>query len=93
MHVHMLDTHKFIKGFQAESSKEKQAELIAKFIVDSKELDFSRLATREQVTELKKDVELAEERISRKISEMQFNMLKWLIPFFIGVIVAIIYKG
>src|SRR2546423_14509787 len=50
MHSHTFDTHEYIKELIKAGLKEKQAEVIVKGFLQSRDYDFSRLATKEQVT-------------------------------------------
>ena len=54
--MHTFDTHKYIKELQATGFDERQAEVIVKSLLESREYDSSKLATKEQVLVLEKDV-------------------------------------
>lgn len=76
-----FDTHQHIKDLVKSGFKEKQAEGIVKSLVASRDFDFSKLATKEQL-------ELVEARIER-------NILKWMIPMLltiIGMVASIMVK-
>ncbi len=51
-----FDTHKYIKELESSGFNEKQAEVIVKSLLDSRDYDLSKLATREQVNALQNDV-------------------------------------
>ena len=55
MEVKAFDTHKYIKELQSSGFDENQAEVIVKSLLESREYDFSKLATREQVSNLEKN--------------------------------------
>lgn len=116
--VNMFDTHKSIRALVDIGIKAKQAEGIVELVSKSREYDFSRLATKDQVeavktelysvkTELKaeidgvrKDVKAEIAIIKSEIANLQFNILKWIIPFFltnslalVAVIIALFFRG
>jgi hypothetical protein len=94
--MHSFDTHKYVKEFTKSGFKEVQAEMIVKSLLESREYDFSRLATKEQVASIEKDIgfirqdmnKLAtrehliamEERFMARLSASENTMLKWIIP-------------
>ena len=83
-----FDTHKYIKELTKSGFKEAQAEVLVKSLLESREYDFSTLATREQLTAL-------EEKLQRSISDVKYDLLKWMIPFYltiIGLIVTILFR-
>ncbi|MHC0449487.1 MAG: hypothetical protein ACRY3E_05340 [Candidatus Lariskella arthropodorum] len=61
VHYAVFDTHKHIKELQACGFDEKQAEVLVKSLLHSRDYDLERLATKEQVNllqkELKKDLD------------------------------------
>ncbi|MBA8667129.1 DUF1640 domain-containing protein [Holosporaceae bacterium 'Namur'] len=114
-----FDTYKYIKELKGSGFNELQAEVIVKSLQESREYNFSKLATREQISlmeltlnnkidgleskilqveeKLESKISQVEERLESKISQIeqnlkteiaasQFNMLKWIIPFFITII-------
>lgn len=109
--VNMFDTHKSIRALVNIGIKEKQAEGIVELVSKSRDYDFSRLATKDQVEMLNSKIDNVEEKLNHKIekevatikSEManlQFNILKWIIPFFltnslalVAVIIALFFRG
>ena len=128
MHYRTFDTHKYIKSLQETGFNEKQAEMLVKSLLESRDFDLSILATREQVSEVKKEIaqldnklskEIAEVKIeisevksdlqkeitevkneiiqldtklSKEISSIKYDILKWFIPMFIALLVAIFLK-
>jgi hypothetical protein len=54
---HSFDTHKHIKALIAQGMQEAQAETIVSTIVESKEFDLSKLATKEQLALVQKDID------------------------------------
>ncbi len=84
--MHAFDTHKYIKELQGTGFKESQAEVIVKSLLESREYNFSKLATREQVAFLEssmnarfeavgKEIIAVEERLDSKINTVK-NELK-----------------
>lgn len=67
MHIHTFDTHKLVKAFLGQGFKENQAEVLVQSLVESREYDFARLATKEQLNVLDRKVDGVEERLSARI--------------------------
>jgi len=61
--MHTFDTHKHIKELQATGFDERQAEVIVKSLFESRDYDVSKLATKEQVFVLEKDVKSIEKDV------------------------------
>ncbi len=63
-----FDTHKHVKDCKANGFTEKQAEAVVRIVMDSREYDFSKLATKEQMRgvedRLGARIFLVEERLS-----------------------------
>lgn len=81
-----FDTHKFIKEFQKAGFKEEQAETIVKILVETRNFDLDKLATKDQLQNV-------EERLSTKIHMMESSLIKWNIGTIIavaGIVVAIL---
>ena len=118
MHYKTFDTHKYIKSLQQTGFNEQQAEVLVKSLLESRDFDLSILATREQVAEVKSDLqkEIASTReqvadvrneivqldnkLSKEISEVRgdikqvkVDILKWIVPIFITILVAIFFKS
>jgi hypothetical protein len=88
MYSHTFDTHHYIKKLLKSGLKEKQAEVIVKGMLQSREQDFSQAATKEFVEATKNELKV-------DIAASQNNILKWIIPLFltnIGMVIAIIIK-
>ena len=110
MHYNTFDTHKYIKALVAQGLKESQAETIVTTILESRDVDLSKLLTKEEFTEfkhftreqflclqnqidlIKKDISLLREEIKAEIASVKFDILKWIIPFLIGIIISIFAK-
>ncbi len=99
--THSFDTHKYIKALVAKGMEEPQAELIISTIVETREFDLSKLATKEQFAKIeneilliKKDISFMKENMATKadLATMKYDILKWLIPFLVGIIIAIFAK-
>lgn len=65
-----FDTHKHIKELTNSGLKEAQAEAIVQSLVDSREYDFSKLATKEQL-------KAVEERLMNKVDSIQTELTKF----------------
>ena len=94
--MHAFDTHKYIKELTKSGFKEAQAEMIVKSILESRDYDFTKLATKEQLASIQKDIELMrqemdkfatkeqlatmEERFMGRLSASENNQLKWMVP-------------
>lgn len=88
MYSPTFDTHHHIKELVKSGFKEKQAEVIVKGMLQSREHDFSQAATKEFV-------EATKNELKADIVTSQNNILKWIIPLFltnIGMVIAIILK-
>ena len=106
MMSHSFDTHKYIKALVAKGIKEPQAEVIITSIADSRDFDLSRLATKEQLAKVqndldmlrkeiefvKKEIEMLRKEVKADIATVKFDILKWLIPFLVAIIIAIFVK-
>jgi hypothetical protein len=57
MHYKTFDTHKYIKSLQETGFNEQQAEILVKSLLESRDFDLSILATRDQVAEVKSDLQ------------------------------------
>jgi capsule polysaccharide export protein KpsE/RkpR len=69
--MHTFDTHKHIKELQATAFDERQAEVIVKSLFESRDYDVSKLATKEQVFVLEKDVKSIEKDVKSLRVEMR----------------------
>ena len=80
MHYKTFDTHKYIKSLQESGFNEKQAEMLVKSLLESRDFDLSILATREQVAKLDGKIDKVESNLEKKIIEVKYDILKWIIP-------------
>ena len=110
MHYKTFDTHKYIKSLQETGFNEQQAEILVKSLLESRDFDLSILATREQVAEVKSDLQkdIADTRkqvaevksdlqkdiacVRAEIKQSKIDMLKWIVPIFITILIAIFFK-
>jgi SMC interacting uncharacterized protein involved in chromosome segregation len=69
--VHTFDTHEYIKSFKQTGMKEVQAEAIVKAIKESRDFDFSRLATKDQIKLLQSDIKGVEQRLEAEIKGVE----------------------
>ncbi len=130
MRLHTFDTHKYIKELQETGFKEKQAEVIVKSLLESRDNDFSQLSTKQDIelvrselkqeivttkqdlesvrselkqeiellrsevkqdiAVIKKDIQILEGKMDAKISSVKFDILKWVMPFLITIMISII---
>jgi hypothetical protein len=93
--VHTFDTHEYIKSFKQTGMKEVQAEAIVKAIKESRDFDFSRLATKDQIKLLQSDIKTVEERLRGEIKASEATVIKWvfagLVPL-MGLLIHIAMK-
>ena len=68
MHYKTFDTHKYIKSLQETGFNEQQAEILVKSLLESRDFDLSILATREQVSDVKKEIAQLENKLGKEIS-------------------------
>jgi DNA repair exonuclease SbcCD ATPase subunit len=69
--VHTFDTHEYVKSFKQTGMKEVQAEAIVKAIKESRDFDFSRLATKDQIKLLQSDIKGVEQRLEAEIKGVE----------------------
>lgn len=69
-----FDTHNYIKEIVKTGITEPQAEAIAKFVSDSRNYDFSRLATKEQVENLRSETKADISRLEQRIEHIEEKM-------------------
>ncbi len=86
MHYKTFDTHKYIKSLQESGFNEKQAEMLVKSLLESRDFDLSILATREQVSKiesnLEKQISAIREQVTQldgKIDKVESNLEKKII--------------
>lgn len=82
-----FDTHKFDKEFQKASSKEAQAEVIAQTLAQNRDMDLSRLATKEQF-------ELTKQELKQEMKSMEVFIIKWNVAAIVAIagIMAAMFK-
>ena len=86
-----FDTHKCIKELQQNFGfNEKQAEGVVKAIIESKDYDLSKLATRDQIVALGQEIAALEQKTEKRLLEVENRLLKWIIPMFCGVFASAI---
>ncbi len=99
MRYNNFDTHKYIKALVAQGLKESQAETIVTTIIASKDVDISKLVTKEQFTLLENEIENIKKSMATKtdiaelraeISSIKFDILKWIIPIMLTNTVAML---
>ena len=76
MHYKTFDTHKYIKSLQESGFNEKQAEMLVKSLLESRDFDLSILATREQVARLDGKIDKIESNLNTKIDNVESNLEK-----------------
>jgi CRISPR/Cas system CMR subunit Cmr6 (Cas7 group RAMP superfamily) len=72
--VHTFDTHEYIKSFKQTGMKEVQAEAIVRAIKESRDFDFSRLATKDQLKNLEQKLIAETKIIEQKIETTQQSL-------------------
>jgi predicted PurR-regulated permease PerM len=106
MHYKTFDTHKYIKSLQESGFNEKQAEMLVKSLLESRDFDLSILATREQVAQLDGKIDKVESNLNAKIDKVEskidalsntissnkYDIIKWMVTLFITMIIAIYLK-
>ncbi len=106
MHYKTFDTHKYIKSLQESGFNEKQAEMLVKSLLASRDFDLSILATREQVAQLDGKIDKVESNLNAKIDKVEskidalsntissnkYDIIKWMVTLFITMIIAIYLK-
>lgn len=106
---HSFDTHKYIKALVAQGMKEPQAEMIVSTIVESRDFDLSRLATKEQLTLIQKDIDLLKKEIdhiketmvtkaefTEGVSKLRTDHNRWMVSILlaiIGMIITMVLKS
>jgi len=80
MHYKTFDTHKYVKSLQESGFNEKQAEVLVKSLLESRDFDLSILATREQISEVKselqKEIVATRQDVAEVKSELQNEIIK-----------------
>lgn len=83
MYYKTFDTHKYIKSLQETGFNEKQAEILVKSLIESRDFDLSTLATREQInnveSKLSKDIADVESKLSKDIANVRTDLQKEII--------------
>lgn len=69
MYYKTFDTHKYIKSLQETGFNEKQAEVLVKSLLESRDFDLSILATREQVADMKSDLKKEIAQLDAKLNK------------------------
>jgi predicted PurR-regulated permease PerM len=76
MHYKTFDTHKYIKSLQESGFNEKQAEMLVKSLLESRDFDLSILATREQVSKIESNLEKQISATREQVSKIESNLEK-----------------
>ncbi|WP_053332775.1 coiled-coil domain-containing protein [Candidatus Jidaibacter acanthamoebae] len=71
IHLHAFDTHKYVKELQGTGFNESQAEVIVRSLLESREYNFSKLATRDQLTMLDNSMSNRFENIDKEIKRIE----------------------
>ena len=94
-----FDTYLFIKKLEASGFEEKQAEALSEVIKEVQEAQLEKLATKQDILELKRDIKELELAARRDIKELelkfngQFILLKWMLGFIFAGIVSLVLKA
>ena len=84
--MHAFDTYKHINDLKNAGFEEKQAAVIIKSLVESRDNDISHLATKEQV---ENGINLIKEQMKslatkEEFKDIQINLIKWMIGLMIA---------
>ncbi|MBA8667348.1 DUF1640 domain-containing protein [Holosporaceae bacterium 'Namur'] len=71
IHLHAFDTHKYVKELQGTGFNESQAEVIVRSLLESREYNFSKLATRDQLTMLENSMNNRFENVDKEIKRVE----------------------
>ena len=71
MSYHTFNTHEHIKALTKAGMQEEQAEVIIKSLLESRDYDFSKLATKEQLGLVEEKLGLVEEKLGSKIDALR----------------------
>lgn len=86
----ILDTHEAFEDMVASGLPKEQAESIVRVLKKSN----NDLATKQDIesvrSDLKHDIESVRSELKQEIAHLKFDLLKWMIPFFVGTILAIL---
>jgi hypothetical protein len=69
--VHNFDTYQYITDFKKQGFNEEQAKLIVRSILESREYDLSKLATKEQISTLKTVMDIRFDAMEEKFNSME----------------------
>jgi hypothetical protein len=89
MSYHIFNTHEYIKALIKTSMKEKQAEILVKGLLESREYDFSRLATKDELMATKQELKAELAELKAEVSGIKVDILKWMIPLLFTVIAMV----
>ena len=76
MHYKTFATHKYIKSLQESGFNEKQAEMLVKSLLESRDFDLSILATREQVSKIESNLEKQISATREQVSKTEASLEK-----------------
>ncbi len=74
--MHSFDTHEHVKALITAGLKEPEAEAIIKTLVNSREYDFSKLATKEQVAILERAIAVIQQDMEKLATKEQLAHLE-----------------
>lgn len=84
-----FDTHAAIKTLIQEGVKEKQAEAFVKVIQESKD---NNAATKADLNEFEQRLRAEISTLRIEVANVKYDLIKWILPFLIGIIAAIFFK-
>ncbi len=88
--MYIFDSYQYVKDFQSAGFNEKQAELIVRSLLKSRDTDLSHLATKEQFVALKEQM-ATKDQLETAVARLEASMIKWMVGFMItfsGIIIA-----
>ena len=91
-----FNTHTAIKRLIKLGYKEPHAEEFVKIFQEGKEIDTGKLATKADlekfVTKDYFDAKLTSMATKEDVANVKYDILKWILPFLLGIIIAIFIK-
>lgn len=100
----ILDTHEAFEDMVASGLPKEQAESIVRVLKKSnndlatksdielvkKDIGTVRTEMNHEIELVRKDIEALRTELKQEIAHIKFDLLKWMVPFFVGTILAIL---
>lgn len=84
-----FDTHAAIEYLIKKGVKKEQAEAFVKITREAYDLNVTNLVTKDY---LDAKLNATESKLDAKLNEVKFDILKWILPFLVGIILTIFFK-